>query len=235
MNPPATTARSAPAATVWSLLRSPVPPRRHGWLAFGWPLLLLFAAQVFTGILLSFYYEPSAGEATESTRRIMRDVDWGWLVRGIHHWSAQLTVGFALLQLLRTLLTRAWQRARAASWYVGVALLPLVLLLAYTGELLKWDATAQGTVAQELDAVARLPAVGPTLAALIRGGEQVTATTLSRIHSAHTQLLPWFVFVLVTFNLVLLARRRRPAARPPGADGAGDAADAADTIGGARC
>jgi quinol-cytochrome oxidoreductase complex cytochrome b subunit len=207
-------------ATLWSLLRTPVPPTHRGWLALGWPLLLLFGAQVVTGILLSFYYEPASAEAAESTRRIMRDVDWGWLVRGVHHWSAQAILALALLQLLRTLATRAWHGALAGSWYVGLLLLPLMLLLEYTGELLKWDAPAYGTVVRLLAAIEEIPAVGHGLARLVRGGDEVSATTLSRLHSAHTQFLPWFVFVLVTFNIVLLARRRRaasPASAPHGA------------------
>jgi quinol-cytochrome oxidoreductase complex cytochrome b subunit len=202
-------------AMVWSLLRTPVPPGRRGWIALGWPLLFLFLVQIATGILLSFYYEPAATEACESTRRIMRDVDWGWIVRGIHHWSAQATLALALLQLLRTLLTRAWRGAAAGNWYVGLLLLPLMFLLEYSGELLKWDAPAHGTVLRILAAVEQIPGVGHGLAALVRGGDEVSATTLSRVHSAHTQLLPWFVFVLVIFNIVLLARRRRLAPHAP--------------------
>jgi quinol-cytochrome oxidoreductase complex cytochrome b subunit len=205
--------RSGFLATVDSLLRTPVPPTHRGWLALGWPLLLLFGVQIVTGILLSFYYEPASAEASESTRRIMRDVEWGWLVRGVHHWSAQATLALALLQLLRTLFSRAWHGALAGSWYVGLLLLPLMLLLEYTGELLKWDAPAYGTVVRVLAAVEQIPGIGHGLAWLVRGGEEVSATTLSRVHSAHTQFLPWFVFMLVTFNIVLLARRRRALAQ----------------------
>ena len=198
-------------ATIWSLMRTPVPPKRRGWLALGWPLLLLFALQVATGILLSFYYQPSPSEAAESTRRIMRDVEWGWLVRGVHHWSGQGMIVLSIFQLVRVMLTRSWRGALAGSWYIGLLLLPLVLLLAYSGSLLKWDAPAYATVLRALDKLALLPGIGPGLAYMVRGGEEVSATTLSRLHSAHTQFLPWFVFVLVTFNLVLLARRRRSA------------------------
>lgn len=197
--------------TLWSLLRTPVSPTRRGWLALGWPLLLLFMLQVATGILLSFYYQPSPGEAAESTRRIMRDVEWGWLVRGVHHWSGQGMIVLSLCQLARVLIQRSWRGAVAGSWYIGLLLLPLVVLLAYSGNLLKWDAPAYATVVGALEAVGRIPGIGPGLAYMVRGGEEVSATTLSRLHSAHTQFLPWFVFVLVTFNLVLLARRRRSA------------------------
>jgi cytochrome b6 len=217
MSDPRQPERGGFLATLWSLLRTPVPPDHRGFIALGWPLLLLFGVQIVTGILLSFYYEPSSAEAAESTRRIMRDVDWGWLVRGVHHWSAQATVALALLQLLRTIATRAWRGVLAGSWYIGLLILPLMLLLEYTGELLKWDAPAHGTVVRTLAAVEEIPAIGHGLAFLVRGGEEVSATTLSRVHSAHPQFLPWFVFVLVTFNIVLLARRRRAAAHatPP--------------------
>ncbi|MBK8180935.1 MAG: cytochrome b N-terminal domain-containing protein [Planctomycetes bacterium] len=196
-------------ATLWSLLRTPIPPGRRGFLALGWPLLLLFLLQVASGILLSFYYQPSPGEAAESTRRILRDVDGGWLVFGVHHWSGQAMVALSLLQPLRVLLTRAWRGAAAGSWTLGVLLLPLVVLLAYSGSLLKWDVGAHATVVAALSAVGEIPWIGPSVAYMVRGGEEVSATTLSRLHSAHTQFLPWFVFVLVTFNLVILARRRR--------------------------
>ncbi|MFO0980257.1 MAG: cytochrome b N-terminal domain-containing protein [Planctomycetota bacterium] len=196
-------------ATLWSMLRTPVPRGHRGWLKLGWPLLLLFMLQVATGILLSFYYQPSPGEAGESVRRIMRDVDWGWLVRGVHYWSAQGMVAFTLLQLGRALIAGSWRGAASGSWLIGLLLIPLVVLLAFSGELLRWDAPACAMLARALDASAHLPAVGPGLALLFRGGEEISATTLSRIHSAHTQFLPWLVFVLVIVNLTLLVRRRR--------------------------
>lgn len=209
-------------STVWSLMRTPVPPGYRGWLAFGWPLLFLFLLQVATGILLSFYYQSSPGEAAESTRRILRDVDGGWLVLGVHHWAGQAMVALCLLQLARALFMRAWRGEKSGSWYIGLCLLPLSVLLAYSGNLLKWDVGAHATVVAALDAVSEIPWIGPGLAYMVRGGEEIGGTTLSRLHSAHTQFLPWFVFVLVTFHLVLFARRHRMASRAaagPGKEG----------------
>jgi len=195
-------------SALWELLRTPAPPGYRGYLAFGWLILLLFAVQVVTGILLSFYYQPSPEMASKSVEYIMRDVDSGWLVRGMHHWAAQGMIALGFVQLLKVILTGAYRGARSASWYLGLLLLLLVIAFAASGALLAWDNRAYWAADSALGRVEALPFLGPTLATTLRGGSEVGAGTLSRAYSGHVLLLPWLTVTLVVVNLWLLARRR---------------------------
>jgi quinol---cytochrome c reductase cytochrome b subunit, bacillus type len=194
-------------AALWALLRTPVPPERRGVLTFGWLILLLFGAQLVTGVLLSVYYEPAPESAATSVRFLMRDVDNGWLVRGLHHWSATAILALAVLQLVRVLATRAY-RGRAWSWYLGLALFGLIAAQAFTGGLLPWDEGAYRTAASALQRLEGVPLVGHALASFLRGGAVVAGHTLSRAYTLHVLLLPWISLAVVALNVWMLVRRR---------------------------
>ena len=85
--------------------------------------LFLFLVQIVTGILLSLYYKPSPDQAFESVRAIMTEVDFGWLIRSAHSWSANLLIGVLLLHLLTTYMMRAYRRPREMTWVTGILLL----------------------------------------------------------------------------------------------------------------
>ena len=86
---------------------------------FGGMALFLFMIQIVTGILLSLYYKPSPDQAFESVQAIMTEVDFGWLIRSAHSWSANLLVGVLFLHLLTTYLMRAYRRPREMTWLTG--------------------------------------------------------------------------------------------------------------------
>src|SRR5271157_1971356 len=89
--------------------------------------LFLFGIQVATGILLSLYYKPSPDQAFESVRAIVTEIDFGWLFRSIHSWSANLLIGVLFLHLLTTYIMRAYRRPREFTWITGVFLLGLFM------------------------------------------------------------------------------------------------------------
>ncbi len=190
-------------------VRSPVPPATRGYLAFGWILVILLVTQAVTGVLLSFYYQASPQMAPRSVQFLMRDVDWGWLIRGIHHWASYLMVAVCLIQLLRVFASGSYRGARRGVWCIGLVLMFLVLLLHVTGDLLTWDREAHATATRLLAAVQRIPVAGDSLALLLRGGSEVTAATLGRAHAAHVALIPFVGFWLLALNLWFLARLRR--------------------------
>jgi len=197
------------ARTLWGLLRSPVPPRHRVELSLGLTLLFLLLVQVGTGILLSFYYQPTADAVSESIQRIARDVDWGWLVRGLHHWTARAAIVVSALTLARLFLRREYRDERSTAWYAGVLVLLLLVVSSYTGELLPWDGDAFWRVSRSLAQTESIPLLGPGLARILRGGDAVTATTLSRLYSAHSLFLPWLVWLLLVLDGWMLARRLR--------------------------
>jgi len=195
--------------TLWETLRRPVPPFRRGYLAFGWLILLLLVVQAFTGMLLALYYLPSPEQAPESVEYIMRDVKWGWLVRGIHHWSADVMIVASLVQLVKVFLAGHYRGERASSWYIGLLLLVLLYVFAFTGDLLTWDNDGYWAAISALETVETIPIVGPGLALTLRGGPGVGAATLSRTYAGHILLLPWLTFLLLSLHLWLLTRRWR--------------------------
>ena len=120
-----------------------VPVHRHTiWYYLGGMTLFLFMVQIATGVLLLFYYRPTADEAFESVQFIMAEVQFGWLVRSIHAWSANLMIFAAFLHFFSVLLLRAYRPPRELTWISGFLLLLLALGYGFTGYLLPWNELA---------------------------------------------------------------------------------------------
>src|SRR5579862_2090561 len=125
------------------LRRKRVPQHKHSfWYIFGGLTLFFFIVQIISGILLLFYYSPTPDTANDSIHLIMTKVPFGWLIRSIHGWSADLMVAMMLIHLFSTFLMRAYRKPREILWMTGVIQLFLVLGFAFTGYLLPWDAKA---------------------------------------------------------------------------------------------
>jgi len=185
-----------------------VPVHRHTvWYYLGGMALFLFFLQVGTGILLLFYYRPSAGEAYESVQFLMSEVEFGWLIRSIHAWGANLMIFTVFIHLFSVLLMKAYRPPREISWVSGVFLLFLALGLGFTGYLLPWNelsffATRVGT---EIPGV--IPIVGDFVREVLRGGEDVTGATLTRFYALHVSVLPGLTFLLITLHVYLVQRQ----------------------------
>src|SRR5690242_113318 len=191
-----------------------VPLHRHSfWYYFGGMTFFLFMIQVATGILLLLYYRPSAGEAFESIQFLMTEVQFGWLIRSIHSWSANLMIFAMFIHLFSALLLHAYRRPREMTWLSGGGLLGLSLAFGFTGYLLPWNelaffATRVGT---EIPGV--LPVIGPFLRRLLRGGNDVTGATLTRFYGIHVAILPALVTVILGLHLFLV--QKHGMSRPP--------------------
>ena len=116
-------------------LRHKVVPmhRLSYWYFFGGITLFLFGIQVCTGILLLLYYRPSANEAFESVEYISTQVQFGWLIRSIHSWSANLMILSAFAHMFSVLFLRAYRKPRELTWLSGMVLLFLVLGFGFSG------------------------------------------------------------------------------------------------------
>jgi len=184
-----------------------VPVHKHTlWYYLGGMILFLFLLQVATGVLLLFYYRPSAGEAFESVQFLMAEVEFGWLIRSIHSWGANLMIFVVFAHLFSVLLLKAYRPPRELTWVSGTFLLFLALGLGFTGYLLPWNelaffATRVGT---EIPGV--IPAVGDFVRTLLRGGEDVTGATLTRFYALHVSVLPGLTFALIALHVVLVQR-----------------------------
>ncbi len=192
-------------------------PGHVGWRhAFGGIAYLLFIVLIVTGVLLSFYYRPSAQEAYPSMQFIVSQVPFGWLIRDLHVWSASLIVIAALAHMGRVFFDAAYKPPRETNWLVGLLLLFLVLAFGSTGYLLPWDQWAYWTVTEVLDGLTRLPLLGPPLVQLLRGDVIISGATLSRFFALHVIVLPWVALVLLGYHFTLV--RKHGVAPPKSAD-----------------
>lgn len=182
-------------------------PRQAGWRhAFGGITYLLFIILVATGVLLSFYYRPSAEEAYQSVQHIVSGISFGWLMRDLHSWSANLIVIAVLVHMARVFFGGAYRPPRETNWLVGLVLLIVIFAFGATGYLLPWDQWAYWTTTQGVEVVARLPLVGGWLAEILRGDPIVSGATLSRFFAIHVILLPWAALGLLILHFALLRK-----------------------------
>jgi cytochrome b6 len=186
--------------------------------------LFFFAVQVVTGILLMLYYRPSAGEAFESVEFLMTTVPFGWLIRSIHSWSANLMVFFAFLHLATVYWMKAYRPPRELTWVTGCILLFLAMGFGFSGYLLPWNQLAFFATKVGTDIAGAVPLVGESLLRFLRGGDQVTGGTLSRFYGWHVAILPAITVMLLALHLMMVqiqgmsvppgeketAKRRRP-------------------------
>jgi cytochrome b6 len=168
--------------------------------------LFLFAIQVVTGTLLSLYYKPSPDQAFESVRAIMTEVDFGWLFRSIHSWSANLLIGVLFLHVLTTYMMRAYRRPREFTWITGGILLVLFLAFGFSGYLLPWNQLAFFATRVGTAIVGAVPVVGEYLLLLARGGENVTGDTLAQFYALHVVIFPLVTFALLGMHLYFVQK-----------------------------
>jgi quinol-cytochrome oxidoreductase complex cytochrome b subunit len=166
--------------------------------------LFFLGVQAITGILLALYYQASPQTAYQSVLNIMNNVRFGWLIRSIHSWSANLMIAACVLHMLRVYLQGAYKKPREITWGVGVVLLLITLGFGFTGYLLPWDQRAfwATTVGTEIAGV--IPLVGDGILQFLRGGENVSGVTLTRFFGIHTLVLPLSVLLFVGIHLLLL-------------------------------
>jgi quinol-cytochrome oxidoreductase complex cytochrome b subunit len=177
------------------------------WYYLGGLTLFLFAVQVFTGILLLLYYRPGASEAYESVRFIVTQVQFGWLVRNIHSWSANLLIAAAFAHLFSVFLLKSYRKPRELTWVSGVLLLFLMLGFGFSGYLLPWNELSFFATKVGTGIAGAVPLVGRFLLRLLRGGDDVTGATLSRFFGLHVAVLPAITTALVMVHLLLVQRQ----------------------------
>jgi quinol-cytochrome oxidoreductase complex cytochrome b subunit len=193
----------------------PVKVKRHGLkltytYCLGGTSFFLFILLTVTGIFLMFFYRPAAGAGQElayaDMRQIIAGVQFGDLVRNMHRWGAHLMVFTVFLHMARVFYHGAYKPPREFNWVVGVILLLLTLLLAFTGYLLPWDQLAIWAVTVGTDMAGWTPIFGKQVQFVLLGGAVVGPETLLRWYVLHVLALP---FVLVLFLAVHFWRIRK--------------------------
>jgi quinol-cytochrome oxidoreductase complex cytochrome b subunit len=184
-----------------------VPIHRYTLLYYlGGMALFLFLVQVATGILLLLYYRPSAAEAFESVQYVMADVPFGWLIRSIHSWGANLFVGVVIAHLISVFFLKAYRAPREMTWVTGAVLLFLALAFGFSGYLLPWNTLAFFATKVGTDVPAQIPVAGHLLSRILRGGSDVSGATLSRFYGIHVAILPAVTTLILGAHLLLVQR-----------------------------
>jgi cytochrome b6 len=182
-----------------------VPLHRHTiWYYFGGMTLFLFVIQVLTGILLLLYYRPTPNDAFESVQYIMTQVQFGWLIRSVHSWSANLLILAAFVHMFSTFFLKAYRKPRELTWLSGMLLLFVMLGFGFSGYLLPWNTLAFFATKVGTEMAGSIPILGKRLLVFLRGGEEVTGATLTRFFGFHVAVLPGLATLLLAIHLLLV-------------------------------
>lgn len=185
-----------------------VPVHSHSAFYYlGGLTLFLFVVQVVTGILLLMYYRPGVETAYESVRYIVSEVSFGWLIRALHSWSANLMVFFAFLHMFTVYFTSAYRKPRELTWLTGVGLLGMAMLFGFSGYLLPWNELAYFATRVGTGMAGAIPVIGKPIMIILRGGEDVTGATIGRFFGLHVAIAPALFTVLLTAHLVFVQRQ----------------------------
>lgn len=184
-----------------------VPYHRHSlWYYVGGMCLYLFIVQVITGILLLLYYKPTAESAFESVQYIMTEVPFGWLIRSVHSYAANLFVGFVFLHMFSVFLLKGYRKPRELTWITGVFLLFIAMGFGFSGYLLPWNQLAYLATNVGTNFAVMVPFIGQSVLEFLRGGPEVTGATLTRFFGLHVAILPGICTVLLGAHLLFVQR-----------------------------
>ncbi|MFP5297956.1 MAG: cytochrome b N-terminal domain-containing protein, partial [Actinomycetota bacterium] len=172
---------------------------RHSWF-LGVASLTLFGSLVVSGIYLMFFYRPSVEAVYGDMQRIHTQVSFGLLVRNLHRWGAHLMTISVFLHMARVFYTGAYKPPREFNWVVGVILLLLTLLLAFTGYLLPWDQLAVWAVTVGTEMMKNSPVIGDQVQFALLGGPVIGPETLLRWYTLHVLLLPFVIVIFISIH-----------------------------------
>src|SRR5213592_1266274 len=198
-----------------SFVDYPTPRNLNYWWAFGAILSFLLGAQIVTGVVLAMHYTPHVDHAFNSVEHIMRDVNWGWLLRYAHAVGASMFFLAAYIHLFRGLYYGSYKDPREVLWILGVIILLLMIMTGFMGYVLPWGQMSYWAATVITNLFSAIPVFGEKIVTLLWGGFTVGNPTLNRFFSLH-YLLP-FVIVAVIF-LHLMALHQHGSNNPLGID-----------------
>jgi len=181
-------------------------PKVNWWFTLGRASLFIFVLQGITGIFLTVYYVPSPDHAYDSIQFIMNGVNFGWLIRGIHHWGATFMVLTVFAHMLRTFYYAAYKYPRELTWLTGVVLFLATLGMGFTGYLLPWNQKAYWATTVGTQIAGTVPFIGDFILNVLRGGPGLSAVTLARFFSLHIWFIPALIVLIISIHIYLIIR-----------------------------
>jgi ubiquinol-cytochrome c reductase cytochrome b subunit len=174
------------------------------WYIFGVLASMVLVMQIVTGIFLTMNYKPSAAEAFASVEYIMRDVEWGWLIRYTHSTGASFFFLIVYLHMFRAMLYGSYQKPRELIWIIGMLIFWLTFAEAFAGYLLPWGQMSYWGAQVIISLFGAIPAIGESMVEYIRGDYSISDITLNRFFALHVVLIPLAMIMLVFVHIVAL-------------------------------
>ncbi|HLT90676.1 MAG TPA: cytochrome bc complex cytochrome b subunit [Woeseiaceae bacterium] len=174
------------------------------WYVFGVLALTVLVIQLVTGIFLTMNYKPSAEEAFASVEYIMRDVDFGWLIRYMHSTGASFFFIVVYLHMFRAMLYGSYKNPRELIWIIGMLIFFVLMAEAFAGYLLPWGNMSYWGAQVIISLFGAIPFVGETLVEYIKGDYSISDITLNRFFALHVVALPLALIALVFLHIVAL-------------------------------
>lgn len=171
---------------------------------FGSLALLVLVNQIVTGIVLAMHYKPAAELAFDSVEYIMRDVDWGWLLRYLHSTGASLFFVVIYMHMFRAIFYGSFKKPRELLWLFGMVIFVLLMAEAFMGYLLPWGQMSYWGAQVIISLFGAIPVIGEDLATWIRGDYVIADATLNRFFALHVIAVPLAILGLVVLHLAAL-------------------------------
>ena len=195
-----------PLTKMWEehLSKYYAPKNFNFWYFFGSLALLVLVIQIITGIFLTMNYKPDATQAFASVEYIMRDVDWGWLIRYMHSTGASAFFIVVYLHMFRGLLYGSYKGPRELIWLFGMMIYLALMAEAFFGYLLPWGQMSYWGAQVIVSLFGAIPGIGDSLSLWIRGDYVISDVTLNRFFALHVIAVPLVLLVLVVMHILAL-------------------------------
>ena len=181
--------------------------RHYLWYYFGGITLFLFIVLIISGFLLLFHYKGGVDTAYDSVKDMISNIEFGWLIRSVHSWAANLMILAAFIHMFSVLFTKAYRKPRELTWVTGVFILALSMGAGFTGYLLPWNKLSYFAVQIGTDMMKGIPLIGDYLLEVLRGGNQISGATLHRFLGLHVAIIPLGIVILVGIHLLFIQRQ----------------------------
>jgi ubiquinol-cytochrome c reductase cytochrome b subunit len=195
-----------PFSTLWKghMTGYYAPKNFNNWYFFGSLALLVLVIQIVTGIFLTMHYKPDAEMAFASVEYIMRDVNWGWLIRYLHSTGASSFFIVVYLHMFRGLMYGSYKHPRELIWLFGMVIYVGLMAEAFMGYLLPWGQMSFWGAQVITSLFGAIPWVGESLALWLRGDYVIADATLNRFFALHVAAVPMVLLALVVLHIVAL-------------------------------
>jgi ubiquinol-cytochrome c reductase cytochrome b subunit len=195
-----------PLSSMWydHLARYYAPKNFNFWYYFGSLALMVLVMQIFTGIWLTMNYKPDAELAFYSVEYIMRDVNWGWLIRYMHSTGASMFFIVVYLHMFRGLIYGSFKKPRELIWIFGMIIYVCLMAEAFMGYLLPWGQMSYWGAQVIISLFGAIPGIGDALALWIRGDFVIADATLNRFFAFHVIAVPIVLLALVVMHILAL-------------------------------